>query len=193
MCMLVHEVPLESDGCSWSLPVPWVLQWWNGFQEGSKQERGKKEGCALCGTAFLLCQYCTRVILSPWLWWLWLLCLVPRRLWLINTHCCLLGRAWVSHTLVWIVHVCVSIYACLLAARTINIKSLSISWRSTLWSMWRPVQGSVRVQCGQLKLNHMWQLDFWFVLLPTINGRLLTGGTNLIWAVVEVASGKGHV
>ena len=109
-----------------------------------------------------------------------------------NTHCCLLGRAWVSRTLVWIVHVCVSIYACLLAARTINIKWLSISWRSTLWSMWRPVQGSVRVQCGQLKLNHMWQLDFWFVLLPTINGRLLTGGTNLIWAVVEVASGKGH-
>ena len=32
---------------------------------------------------------------------------------------------------------------------------------------------------------------FWFVFLPTINGRPFTGGTNNL-TVVEVASGKGH-
>ena len=32
---------------------------------------------------------------------------------------------------------------------------------------------------------------FWLVLLPSINGRLLTGVTNLIWTMVEVASGNG--
>jgi len=30
------------------------------------------------------------------------------------------------------------------------------------------------------------------VLLPTVNDWMLTGGTNLVWLVVEVASGKGH-
>ena len=35
---------------------------------------------------------------------------------------------------------------------------------------------------------------FWFVLLLTINGRPLPGGTNLIWTVVEIASATGgHV
>ena len=35
---------------------------------------------------------------------------------------------------------------------------------------------------------------FWFVLLPTINGSLLTGDTNLIRTVIEIASGtRGHV
>ena len=40
------------------------------------------------------------------------------------------------------------------------------------------------------KLKHTWQLTS--RLLQIIDGRLLTGSTNLIKMMVEVASGKSH-
>ena len=60
--------------------------------------------------------------------------------------------------------------------------------------MWR---ATVRVQHQRpkekrTKVEAYVAIKLWFVLLPTINNRSLTGGTNLIWMVVEVASGKDH-
>ena len=42
----------------------------------------------------------------------------------------------------------------------------------------------------RLKLKHAWQLTSGF--LRIINSRLLTGSTNLIWTMIEDASGNGH-
>ena len=63
MCMAVHEVRLDSCFCS--VTVPRILQWWDGFQEGSKQERCKKKcNCTLCDKVFILYKYCTSYSLA---------------------------------------------------------------------------------------------------------------------------------
>ena len=93
---------------------------------------------------------------------------------------------------------CMCIYACLLACllglttyrkfEMISSKCFSkIDWRAFLMIEPGDEANCVRVQHRQ-PVTKMTEV----VLLPTINGRVLTGSTNLILTVVEIASGKGH-